>query len=448
MKPKSLTLGSALALLLAATACSDQKTPTNPSSTTNTATSTSTSGATGGASGTASVSSTTPVPSSPADGAQIKNISQPVTLVVSNAVAASSATPSYGFEVASDSGFANKSYTKDGVAVGGNGQTSLTIDKLPAGQKYYWRAHLTVGGSVGLNSAVRSFTIGPAVTLTTPAPAAPGQGATVSGPPALTVNDVGKGGPAGQVFYRFELSDSSSFGRILFTTTVQEQPGQTSVAVPLSVIPANGSPTLYWHVQASDPDNGVTTPFSTTFSFVYQAFNFAEATMVDSPFDFPSWAVTSTITSIVFSPDAFEVDFDRRTSADRYGDVGFGSGALQYTLGGCFNINGHWYCSAVVQFWYGRELTASTPPRYVGRNWFYDARWGALQGHQPEDGELVGLFICPGNCRDVTDGSRSIAHERSNVALVPWVNDGNVTYSFQGGTYVASGRPVGVQRRR
>src|SRR6266849_4808425 len=103
MKPKFLTLWSALAVLVVATACSDQKTPTNPSSSTNNAaTSTSSTSSAGGVSGTNAVSSTAPAAVSPADGAQIKYISQPVSLVVGNGVATSSATPTYSFEVALD----------------------------------------------------------------------------------------------------------------------------------------------------------------------------------------------------------------------------------------------------------------------------------------------------------------------------------------------------------
>jgi len=450
MSLKSLTLWSALAALVVAAACSDPKTPASPSSsTTGAATSASSGTSTGGVSGATGVSSTAPTPVSPADNAQIKNVNQPVTLVVGNAVATSSATPTYSFDVASDAAFGTKVASKDGVAAGGNGQTSVTLEKLAANQKYFWRARLAVGGAAGASSAVRSFTIGPQVTLATPTPVSPG---AVSSVPTLAVNNVGRSGPVDRVFYQFDLSDSPSFNRILFTTNSPGVPengsgAQTFVQVPTSAIPAGGTATFYFRVRASDPANGVTTAFSDPISFVYQAFNIADATMVDSPYDFASWTENSTITSIIFSPDAFQVDFDRRTGANRYGDVGFGSGSLQYTLGGCFNISGHWYCSAVVQFWYGRELTASTPPSYVGRNWFYDGRWGPLLGHQPDDNELVGLFICPGNCRDVTDGSRSIAKERSNIALVPWVNNGFVTYVFQNGAYVATGARGGRVRR-
>jgi len=143
-----------------------------------------------------------------------------------------------------------------------------------------------------------------------------------------------------------------------------------------------------------------------------------------------NWRETAKITSISVSPIAFAVDFNKRVGPGRWPDVGFGKGTLEYTLGLCAKISDHWYCSAVVQFWYGRDLTASTAPSLVGRNWFYDARWGPLIHHQPADGESIGLFVCAGNCRDHPDGAGSSVHERSNIQFIPWVNHGSAFYSY------------------
>ena len=43
-------------------------------------------------------------------------------------------------------------------------------------------------------------------------------------------------------------------------------------------------------------------------------------------------------------------------------------GELQYTLGMCFNLSGQWFCSAAIQFWFGRDLDASGPARYVAQD--------------------------------------------------------------------------------
>jgi hypothetical protein len=130
--------------------------------------------------------------------------------------------------------------------------------------------------------------------------------------------------------------------------------------------------------------------------------------------------------------------------------VPFGAGNLEYTLGMCLNLGNHWYCSAVVQFWFGRDLGASAPPGDVAREWFYDARWGPMAGHQPAEGEMVGLFVCAGNCRDNRAGDRSYVKERSNVAFVPWTR-GGASYSFSKGSPIrlqAPGAPSRVQSKR
>jgi hypothetical protein len=275
------------------------------------------------------------------------------------------------------------------------------------------------------------------VILQTPQLRAPANNGTASGNPTFTVANVGRTGPAGQVFYRFEISTSSSFQPLAVAQTVAEQGGgQTSFTfnVPQNTPAGN----YFWRVQASDPSNLVTSSFSSTFQFAYQPFDMRNAIILDSPRDLAFWGETARITSVVFSPEAFEVDFDRRDGPGRWRDLDFGDGSgntLQYTLGMCVNPNGNqWYCSAVVQFWYGRELSASTPPSYVGRNWFYDGRWNPIVGYQPSDGEIVGLFAGTGNLRDKSFTGPSCPQicERTNVALVPWHNDDFATYTFSG----------------
>jgi hypothetical protein len=160
-----------------------------------------------------------------------------------------------------------------------------------------------------------------------------------------------------------------------------------------------------------------------------------QAIIIDSPDDLGSWNETAKITRVDFTVDAFLVDFDRRDGPNRWRDLDFGDGkggTLQYTLGMCLNIIAQWYCSAVVQFWFGRELSASTPPSYVARNWFYDSRWGPMMGHQPANGEQVGLFVGTGNLRDksFTGASCPQVCERSNVAMVSWHNDDPASFTF------------------
>ncbi len=437
MTLKSLTVVSALALLVMAAAC--EKSPTRPSVTeTKSVAEAAVTDATSVAEK-SGVSLTTPTPVSPADGAQMTFASQPARLVVGNGVTTGSTALTYTFEVASDSGFANKVYTKDGVAEGGGGQTSLTIDRLTGARTYFWHARSNSGTTQGLFSTARSFTVGPEVVLGTPVLASPGANATVSGQPSLTVNNVTRTGPAGQIVYRFEVSTSSSFASLAFVQTVNEQSGaSTSVTVSATL---TDRATYFWRVQASDPSNAVTTAFSGANSFVVQLFSMRDAFIHDNPPDLGFWPETAKITSIVFTPGSFEVDFDRRTGPNRWLDVPFGTGDLQYTLGICLNFGGAWHCSAVVQFWFGRNLGDSAPPTDIALEWFYDARWGALNGHQPVPGEIVGIFVAAGNLRDASYIQATCPRicERSNVALVPW-SFGGVTYTFSGDRLQLSSR--------
>ena len=156
--------------------------------------------------------------------------------------------------------------------------------------------------------------------------------------------------------------------------------------------------------------------------------------MHSSPSDLGSWPETAKITSVALNPDGMAVDFDRRDGPDRWPDEPFGSGSIEYTLGMCLNINNHWECSAVVQFWYGRELSAGGRPDEVGLNWFYDVgRWGIMTGYQPSRGEVVGFFVGAGNLRGRNDPGYVTCPricERSNVVLVPFADDGSANFTF------------------
>jgi hypothetical protein len=143
-------------------------------------------------------------------------------------------------------------------------------------------------------------------------------------------------------------------------------------------------------------------------------FDMTQATMYDNDPGVPFWPVTTSITSVVFTPGAMQVDFDRRTGPNMWPESDFG---VQYTLGICLNISNHWDCSGVVQFWTGRDLDASGIPSEFALTWFYNSRWGPMQGYQPKPGEIVGVFVGQGNLRG--NGFSSLK-ERSNVVMLPF----------------------------
>src|SRR5882757_2520204 len=105
MNLKSFGIGSALALLVAATACS-KSSPTRPSDGTASGQTTSVTDATTG------VTLTSPSLVTPTANQQFKNVEQPVTLTIKNAVTSGTTALTYTFEVASDAAFATKVYSK------------------------------------------------------------------------------------------------------------------------------------------------------------------------------------------------------------------------------------------------------------------------------------------------------------------------------------------------
>ena len=94
------------------------------------------------------------------------------------------------------------------------------------------------------------------------------------------------------------------------------------------------------------------------------------------------------------------------------------------------NIDGQWYASAPIEFWYGLDASGGPPSQYA-MNWFYaPGRWAPMTYHQPAVGETIGFFVCAGDCRGRTDGSGSPVKERSNVVTVTMPTDSGARFTF------------------
>ena len=163
------------------------------------------------------------------------------------------------------------------------------------------------------------------------------------------------------------------------------------------------------------------------------AIDLSQAVILNSPTDFASWPITTTITNVDIESSGISVQFSKRDGPGRWPDVtppGW-TGSLEYTLGMAENIGGRWYASAVDEFWYRLDRSGGPPSQYAS-NWFYDPiRWAPMTYHQPAVGELIGLFVCEGDCRNNTDGSLSPLRERSNVVLVAMPTDGGMSQAFR-----------------
>jgi hypothetical protein len=263
-------VGSFLTLFAGATACSSSS-PAQPSGT---------SPSTGASALTASV--TVPRPSHPANGTVVPNAAQPVTLTVLNAVVTKSSGTTYTFEVATDAAFTNKVQTKDGVAEGSSGQTSVTLDALPAAADYYWRARATGGGTTGPFGTTFKFTIAPPVTINAPLPIAPLSGAQTGPRPSLRVRNATRTGPAGPLTYKFEVATTATFSPTIVTGFNVEGISETGF-IPTADLPTQTR--LYWRATAIDAANGVTSPPSAVQTFTANS----QASLVAAKLGVPLW---------------------------------------------------------------------------------------------------------------------------------------------------------------
>jgi hypothetical protein len=259
---KLRVLGLPLVLALAAAGCSDSSSPA---------------GAT-----TVTVASAV----APANGAVIPNVSQPVTLTVSDAVVTDpSASVTYTFEVATDAGFTSKVSTKDVPQT--SGRTSVTLDTLAPGRDYYWHVRTSAADTVGVFSNALKFSIGPA--LGAPGLASPADGAVTSPWPTLITNNAVRSGPVvGPVVYRFEVSTSNTFNATVVSATVPEAAGQTSLVIPSNTPPPSQATQYFWRVTAIDQSTSTASAASVTRSFTVDPFQTRQARLA-AQLGIPLW---------------------------------------------------------------------------------------------------------------------------------------------------------------
>lgn len=189
---------------------------------------------------------------------------QPVTLLAENASSSGVRPLTYMFEVATDTGFANKVFVREDVTPGDGGRTSLRLpDRLAPERSYYWRARAQDGANTGPFSAPGAFDVFTPIVINPPPLISPAINSVLSTVrPKFVFGNATRSGPTGAINYVIEVADSDFFTNKLGAWIVAEQAGQTSFDAPSDFA---FSKVLFWHVRAFDPTtNG---PWSEIRSF-------------------------------------------------------------------------------------------------------------------------------------------------------------------------------------
>jgi len=103
-----------------------------------------------------SLTLTAPTAVSPQSGAIVGG--QP-TLTVTNATVSDGSSPTYTFQVATDSGFTNIAAQASGIAQGAGGRTSWQVATTLNEREYFWRSRAIAGTTNGPFSSSADFTV-------------------------------------------------------------------------------------------------------------------------------------------------------------------------------------------------------------------------------------------------------------------------------------------------
>lgn len=356
---------------------------------------------------------TVPRAVTPAMGATIKFTDQPITLMLQNAVTTGSGTLTYTFEVASDEGFNTKVAVKDNVTAG-SGQTSVRLDAaLAGGRGYYWRARANDGSSTGPYSSAINFSVGPAINLEAPQPESPAANETVGGQrPTFVINNAARTGPAGTIYYRFEVADNSGFSPLTAQATVQEQAGGKTSWTPDADLPTGK--TLYWHVRTTDPANNVSSSFSNTRAFsVTAGVDLNTVVYVKGP-NIANWKQTSVLN--VVQGDGWLCTYHTMLGvwpAVQYFDTDATVEGNQWIIA---NIGGKWYAGAADWYRPGQACKGQDA-NSMGHDNFYNANEEPLHSWVPRVGEPIAYMVStPARLWPMM----ATRDERSNVVIEPW----------------------------
>jgi hypothetical protein len=194
---------------------------------------------------------TTPRLLEPSMGAKVKDAQQPIKLTIENASSNGVRPLAYTFEVASDSSFASKVFGRGSVQPGGDGKTSVLIDRLEIGRIYFWRVRAEDGANSG-PFLTAQFEVLPKPFIAAPTPTSPVNNEVAdSRRPTLRVRNVDRNSAVGGLVYEFQVSSNQAFTSLTGNGASNEGAGETAVALGAD-LPNNA--TQYWRARAMDAE--------------------------------------------------------------------------------------------------------------------------------------------------------------------------------------------------
>ncbi len=196
------------------------------------------------------VNITAPNPLEPRDNLRIAVGQQPITLHIGNSSTNGVRPFSYLVEIATDAGFTNKVFVREGVAPASGGATQLRLpDPLAPERTYYWRAMAQDGANSSTYSATAFFVIYTPIVFQKPVPQTPIANVQLNGnAPLLVFANAGRSGPATNVAYEVAISTNAAFAPADTWTTAEQVGGTTTVSPGL--LPA--ATQYFWRVRAFD----------------------------------------------------------------------------------------------------------------------------------------------------------------------------------------------------
>lgn len=181
---------------------------------------------------------------------QIRDKDQPFNVVIENPTSSSPRPFALRMQVATDINFSTVVWTRDGIAIGDNGQTRFRMpEKLGSGRVYFWRVMADDGANQSAWSAPRSFEVLMPTRFGAPRPKNPINNQQVSGNRAeLRVENGEAQGPVGQAYYQFQVARDSAFSNLIVNEQTPQQGGETRLVT--RTLPY--SATYYWRARVSD----------------------------------------------------------------------------------------------------------------------------------------------------------------------------------------------------